>query len=171
MALTDLKKFLADQSKEELQEEILILYKNFKNIKEFYDSQFSSTDSITILNKYKKQIEKEFFPTRGIGNPKLSIIRKIINDYKKVIGIHPHLIDLAFFYVEQGVQYACEYGDIHEPFYESMENMYLQALEWSSDLVYLNEVQERAKKICLQASRTGYGFQDILTDNYEQFYQ
>ena len=39
MALSDLKNHLAEKSEKELKQEILALYKNFKNVKEFYDHQ------------------------------------------------------------------------------------------------------------------------------------
>ena len=40
------------------------------------------------------------------------------------------------YYIEQGVQYTLSYGDIDEPFYESIESVY----EDSLDLIKENNI-------------------------------
>jgi hypothetical protein len=48
-------------------------------------------------------------------------------DFKKLNGLNEYLIDLAFFYVEIGIEFSNTYGGIDEAFY-GMESMF--AMKW-----------------------------------------
>ena len=170
MALSDLKNHLAEKSEKELKQEILALYKNFKNVKEFYDHQFNPQDELEIFNQYKFIIKNQFFPNRGHGRAKLSIARKAVTDYKKIVGIHQNLVDIAMYYVEQGVEFTCAYGDIDEAFYNSMESMFSQALQWAKISSTLYIFQNRADQVCQKTSHMGWGFHDGLSETYDEFY-
>ena len=129
ITLTILKKYFKDCSKEDLEKDITEIFRKYPAIKEYYQNKLLPQADTEIIAKYKKIIENEFFPTRGYGKAKLSVAKKAIADYKKICRFPENLIDMMLFYVEQGVKFTNEYGDIEEAFYNSMESMFDKAVK------------------------------------------
>jgi hypothetical protein len=71
------------------------------------------------------------------------------------------------FYVEVGVEYTNTYGDINEPFYNSMESMYKRAVEYIVENELQEEYEGRCRGIVKDASGIGWGFHDGLRYIYE----
>ncbi len=128
LTITALKKQLKTKSNDELIKEIVELYKKHQSVKDYYQSTLSVQGQVEVLEKYKKIIKNEFFPSRGFGKARLSIARKAVNDFKKLSTSTKDIADIMVFYVEQGVGFTNQYGDIDEPFYSSVESMYVTAL-------------------------------------------
>jgi hypothetical protein len=168
--LTHLKQYLKNCSQEELISDITELFKQFPSVKNYYQIKLNPQDEKEIAAKYKKIIENEFFPNRGLGKARLSVAKKAISDYKKVCQTDVKLIDVMLFYVEQGVKFTNTYGDIDESFYLSMEGMYEQAVGAiiKSDLKEI--FQERCRKIMEDTSGIGWGFHDTLSEIYEEVF-
>jgi Family of unknown function (DUF6155) len=165
-SLTDLKQYLKNCSPAELISDITELFKRFEPVKDYYQIKLSPQEETQVSAKYKKIIENEFFPTRGYGKAKLSIAKKAVTEYKK-IGKNPvGVADIMLFYVEQGVKFTNAYGDINEPFYNSMESMYEKVVE----LIVKYEIQDvfdaRCALIVKDTSDVGWGFHDALSDLY-----
>jgi len=170
MGIRDLKSFLSSKTEKELIEEISGLYRHFKNVRDFYDVQLSQDHAVDLLKQHKKILKDEFLPQRGFGDARLSVARKTVMDYKKIVGLNENLADLALYYVEIGVQYTNTYGDIDEPFYNSMETMFEQALKWMKQLNLLASFQSRAEKICAETENIGWGFHDMLGQIYSDYF-
>ena len=71
------------------------------------------------------------------------------------------------FYVEQGVKFTNAYGDIDEPFYNSMESMYAKALELITKYDLKDVFYPRCRRIVDDTSGIGWGFHDTLGDLYD----
>ena len=170
LSLTALKKYLKTCSQEELTAEISALYKGVPAVKDYYQVKLHPQSELQVAEKYKKIIENEFFPTRGFGKARLSVARKAVNDYKKLTASAASVADIKVFYVEQGVRFTNAYGDIDEPFYNSMESMYATALEWIAKHDLQKEFQSRCKAIVCDTSGIGWGFHDGLNDLYTEAY-
>ena len=164
--LTDLKQYLKKCSPEELVLEIAELYKRFDGVKDYYQVKLSPDSAIDVIAKYKKIIGDQFFPTRGLGKAKLSIAKKAITDYKKIAENAKDLVDIMLFYVDQGVLFTNEYGDIDESFYSSMESVYDNAVELMAKNQLHDIFQKRCLKIVKDTSHIGWGFHDTLDDIY-----
>jgi len=170
MSVSKLKTLLADKSQKELISEIAELYKKLNSVKDFYDVQLNDLEGEVVLQKYKNVIQNEFFPTRGYGDARLSVAKKSVMDFKKLFGLTEGLVELAIFYVEIGVKYTVSYGDINEAFYNSMERMYLKALEWMKELNILDHFKDRAEAICMHTNGIGWGFHDYLCQTFDDFF-
>lgn len=169
MATPNLKKYLNTLSKEELVKHIVELDKKFKPVQEYYQLFVNNDVSGTVF-RFRKVIENEFFPARGLPKMRFSVARKAVTDAKKM-GIPPEsMADLMLFYVETGAEFTCDYGDIDEPFYSSMESMYLQALKYIDSMGLLPQFESRARQIMDKTVDTGWGFHDTLCDYFYQFY-
>jgi hypothetical protein len=163
-SLTDLKKYLKNSSKEDLISDILELFKRFNSVKDYYQIKVSPQEEIKVSAKYKKIVEDEFFPTRGLGKAKLSVAKKGVAEYKKIAESPVAVADIMLFYVEQGVKYTNAYGDIDEPFYNSMESMYEKSVEWIIRYEIQDIFKNRCIKIVEDTSGIGWGFHDALSD-------
>ena len=165
-----LKKQLESCSPKDLIAEISELYRRFPDVKNYYQLKFSPQSEGEIVNEYKAKIKKEFFPTRGIGQARLSIAKKPISEYKKVCFNPASLVDLMIYYVEQGVSFTIEYGDINEAFYISMESMFDQALK----IIQENDLHDIFfSRCCMIVNNTrgiGWGFHDGLHTIFAETY-
>lgn len=79
MPTTNLKKYLNTLTKEELIKHILELDKKFKPVQEYYQL-YVNHDVSGIVGKFKKVIETEFFPVRGLPKMRLSVARIAVHD-------------------------------------------------------------------------------------------
>ena len=75
------------------------------------------------------------------------------------------------FYVECGVQFTKDFGDIDENFYLSMEKMFDLSLALLKKEDILDKFNGRALKILTDTDGMGWGFHDSLCDIYYNYYE
>ena len=77
------------------------------------------------LADYKQEIIYCFFGERGISDdlPRLRDARHLIRGYWKATEDNVGTLDLMLHYVETGTEFTNTYGDINEPFYNSLESV------------------------------------------------
>ena len=168
MGLADVKKELKKLDKTQLIELVTDLYKNNKSVKEFLDFYVNPNEK-ELFERYRDKVFEAFFPKRGF-KLKLTDGKKAISDYKKLGTSSDYLANLMLFYVETGVQFTNDYGDINEGFYSSMESMFLAALTLMKKENLLNKFADRAAKVMSDTSSIGWGFHDCLVEIYSEFY-
>ena len=169
MGLREVKNELNKLNKTELIKHISELYKKYKPVKEYFDF-YVNPDKKKLLEQYKEKVTEGFFPKRGYLL-KLSISRKAINDFKKLGTSAESIADLLLHFVENGVEFTNDYGDIDENFYTSLENTYSNALDLIDKNGLLDKFENRANKIVADTEDIGWGFHDYLGDVYYQHYE
>ncbi len=167
----DLKRYLKQRTHDELVADIATLFKKFDVVKEYYQIQLDETSTEEIVGRYKADIKQEFFPERGYGQARLSVARKAITDCKKVVTSHQGIADLMLYYVEMGVAFTAAYGDISEPFYNSMESMYERVIKLIIEYNMQDQFEARCKKVVRQTARMGWGFPDALQAIYDEHFE
>jgi hypothetical protein len=168
MGLADLKKELRKLDKEKLVDLVADLYKKNKSVKELLDFYVNPKEKELFL-KYKDKVYEAFYPRRG-DRFKLSDGKKAISDFKKLEASKELLSELMLFYAETGVEFTNEFGDIDEPFYNSIASVYSSALTLMNKEGILDKFADRAKQIVDDTSGIGWGFHDELGDIYCEFY-
>ena len=168
MGLTDIKKELKKLDKDKIIDLVADLYKKNKSVKEFFDF-YVNPDERELFNKYRDKVFEAFYPRRGY-NYKLKDGKQAISDFKKLGSSADLLADLMLFYVETGVKFTKDFGDIDEGFYSSMETTYVAALTLMKKENLLDKFADRAGKVVSDTSGIGWGFQDYLGDVYSDFY-
>ena len=146
-------------------------------VKDLYDAAAGNRDFIharcqaadgggEILETYRSKIVEQFFPKRGFGKLKLAEARKAIRDYRKATGHIPGTAELLMSYVENGVRFTHDYGDIDERFYSSVESALdeLAALLRGEARDLYPQFQERLAKVVPMTDGIGWGFHDFITD-------
>ena len=171
ISVRDLQVYLKQRTHDELVNDIATLFKRFDAVKDYYQLQLDETSSKAITDRYKAVIRQEFFPERGFGKANLSVARKAITDCRKLVTSHQEMADLMLYYVEMGVEFTRTYGDIDEPFYNSMENMYKRAAEFISQHNMRDQFEPRCQKIVRNTSGMGWGFHDGLNAIYDEYFE
>lgn len=168
MGLTDIKKELKKLDKDKLIYLVADLYKKNKSVKEFFDF-YINPDEREMFNKYRDKVFEAFYPRRGYSY-KLKEGKQAISDFKKLEPSADLLADLTLFYVETGVKFTNDFGDINEGFYSSMETTYVAALTLMRKENLLDKFADRAGKIVNDTSDIGWGFHDYLSAVHSDFY-
>jgi len=166
----ELTAYLGQRSKMQLCDDIADLFAKFPVVQDYYQARLNPVDEAQLVEKYKAEIEKEFFPQRGFGKARRSVARKAISDYKKVSGDPAGLADLMLFFVEAGVRFTNEYGDMDEPFYNSLESMFYKALQHIFKHGLPDHFEDRCRSIVYHSAHTGWGFHDTLSGILYDFY-
>jgi hypothetical protein len=167
---TSLKKYLSALPKEQLIDQIIDLNKQFRSVQEYYEFFLEGEEGI-VLQKYKAVINEEFFPTSGSPKKRLSVIRKVIGNAASLNISPAAFADLMLFYVETGVRFIRECGDLDEAFYKSMEHVFLMALKGMNKAKILPSYRVRCAKIVESSSAFGWGFHEVLGRYYNEYDQ
>ena len=168
MGITELKKELKRLDKTKLIDLIADLYKKNKSVRELLDFYVNPQEE-EIFEKYRDKVFEAFYPSRGY-KLKLKEGKQAIADFKKLGPSQDLLADLMLFYVETGVKFTNEYGDIGESFYSSIESTYQAALKLMQKEKLLEKFADRAGKVVNDTSNIGWGFHDYLGDVHAEFY-
>ncbi len=125
------------------------------------------------LVPYMEAIERYMFPEEPWKHRiEISHARKAISDYRKALGDLPGLAELKLFYVECGVSFTLEYGDIDEAFYDSLESMFSNGLKTlkrcGPDAV--GNLLPRFQDVVRSTEGMGWGFYDGLLAALEKHF-
>jgi hypothetical protein len=173
MSKRDLKKYLNELNKEQLEEQILELYEKFSPVKVYYNFVFNPKEE-TLLQECKLKISNEYFPIKTTGKrkkPKMrrSVAQKYIKHFI-LLGVDPFVIaDVMLYNIE--IAQAFSAGNIikQELFYKSMFNSFEQAVNFiiSNGIVteFKTRIREAYRKASLQKWYNEPDFKTIV----EQF--
>ena len=95
MSKRDLKKYVSELNKEQLEEQIIDLYEKFQPVKVYYNFVFNPKEE-SLLQDSKLKISNEYFPIKKLGRrskPKMrrSVAQKLIKHFV-VLGVDPFVI-------------------------------------------------------------------------------
>lgn len=148
------------------------LYDHAADNRDFLEARFQAGDTGgAALEKYRHKIIEQFFPRRGngIGKLKLGEARKAIRDYRKATGNLAGTLELMLTYVENGTRFTCEYGDIDEAFYNSLDSVLaeLARLLVKEGPELHPRFQERLQQVEYAASNIGWGYGDSVREQVQ----
>lgn len=171
MSKRELRKYLKELTKEQLENQIIDIYDRFKNVKEYYDFAFNPKEN-ELIERCRFQISKEYYP---VGSRKAKMRRSVAQKWiKKLISLDADsslLADLMFFNIEIAQTFSGEHLIRQESFYTSMYKSFDEALRFVSEKGILLEFRGRIEKIANDAWDQQWpnrkAFEDI-TDLYLQ---
>ncbi len=170
MKISEIRYYLNEKTKKELIDLVLKFYRSNSFNQKLLHTEINPESEYVIKEKYKINIKTEFFPEKGDPKLRYSILRKAINDFKKISRKPENLADLMLFYVENGVDFTNEYGDIDEAFYIKIENMFSDSLKYIFDNQLEGTFETRCLKIKINSENIGWGFSDSMEDLYYAYY-
>ncbi|MDQ0885140.1 TusA-related sulfurtransferase [Paenibacillus sp. V4I9] len=173
ISIPELKKQLKTYKAEELVSIIIDCYKSSSDVKSYIHMMLEPENTENqLFDEAQKKILHQFYPERGEPKLKLAEAKKAISEFSKLCNNEARTIDLMIYYVELGVDFTNEYGDMYESFYYSMGSMYHNALQKitadnGSGLFHL--FRDRLKGIVQDSGGVGWGFHDHLVEVYYAF--
>src|SRR3970040_507705 len=132
MSKRDLKKYLTELNKEQLEEQIIELYEKFSAVKVYYNFVFNPKEE-TLLQECKLKISNEYYPAKKTGRrskPKMrrSVAQKYIKHFI-LLGVDPFIIaDVMLYNIEIAQTFSSENIVKQELFFKSMFNSFEQAV-------------------------------------------
>jgi hypothetical protein len=147
MSKRDLKKYLAELNKGQLEEQILELYEKFSPVKVYYNFVFNPKEE-TLLQECKLKISNEYFPFKKAGRrskPKMrrSVAQKYIKHFI-LLGVDPFVIaDVMLYNIEIAQTFASENVIKQDLFFKSMFNSFEQAVIFLIANGILNDFKTR----------------------------
>jgi len=172
MSKRDLKKYLTELNKEQLEEQIIELYEKFIPVKTFYDFVFNPKED-KLLQESKTKISHEYFPIkkpnakwRPKAKMRRSVAQKIIKHFI-LLGVDPFVIaDLMLYNIEIAQTFSSGNFIKQELFYKSILNSFEQAVNFiiSNGILFdfkprILEIQQQTVK---QKWKNKYDFEAIL---------
>lgn len=152
MSKRDLKKYLHQLDKKQLEEQILELYEKFPPVKTYYDFVFNPKED-KLVQESKSKISNEYFPMKG-KRPKArrSVAQKYIKHFL-TLGVDPFIIaDVMLYNIETAQKFAAKKLVKHELFYKSMLNSFEQAIIYLIENGILYEFKNRVIAINEEAT-------------------
>lgn len=147
MSKRDLKKFLLELDKAQLEEQILELYEKFANVKTYYNFVFNPNED-KLLQEAKLKISNEYFPIR---TKKAKLRRSTAQNYIKhfiSLGVDPYVVaDVMLYAIEIAQTYTQEKPIKQELFYKSMLNSFESAISYMIEKGILNDFKSRVEGI------------------------
>jgi len=173
MSKRDLKKYIKELDKEQLEEQIIELYDKFSNVKVYYDFAFNPNEE-KLIGEAKIKIANEYFPAKG-KRPKMrrTIAQKYIKHFQ-TLGVDIFLItDVMLFTIETAMSFSTKRQVKYDSFYKSIFIAYQQAVNYSIENGILNDFFDRIVKINEEASRQEWinkyefnAFAEKVDDNF-----
>ena len=151
MSKRDLKKYVAELDKNQLEEQLLELYDKFKEVKVYYNFVFNPNEK-NLIKDAKIKIANEYFPIRG-KRPKMrrSVAQKFIKHFV-LLGVDPFLIaDVLLYNIEVAQTFTAERLVTSDLFYKSMLLSFQQSLTFLIEKGILSDFKNRVVAIKNQA--------------------
>jgi Family of unknown function (DUF6155) len=170
MSKRDLKKYLTELNKTQLEEQIIALYDKFAPVKVYYDFVFNPKEA-QLLAECKLKISHEYFPVQisdKKSRPKMrrSVAQKHIKHFIS-LGVDPFIIaDVMLYTIEIAQVFATENPVKQELFYKSMLNSFQQAVTFIIGNGILNDFKKRIQAIneetCTQKWQNQTEFETVI---------
>jgi hypothetical protein len=147
------------------------MYRLSKANENFLHARFSVGDDI--LAPYKKIIRECMYPDISNEPVRINLARQAVSDYSKAISDAKGEAELLIHLVECGHKFTLDYGDIDGDFYDSLLEVYGQAIKKVLTLPDHEQgiFRKRLKKIMLSSDGIGWGYHDGLCDEYYEAFQ
>jgi len=143
MSKRDLKKYLKELDKEQLEEQLIELYDKFSDVKVYYDFVFNPKEE-KLSQEAKLKITNEYFPVKS-KRPKLrrSTAQKIIKHFLS-LGVDAFVVaDIMLHNIEVAQKYSAKREMRYSSFYKSMLNSFEQVVKYSIENGLTSEYKNR----------------------------
>ena len=147
MSKRDLKKYLHELNKEQLEEQIIELYHKFSDVKVYYDFAFNPNED-KLVREAKIKISNEYFPVKGKKSKmRRSVAQKIIKHFI-TLGVDVFIIaDLMLYNIEIAQTFSAEKTIKQEFFFKSMLTSFQQAVSFLMEQGIFVEFKSRVVAI------------------------
>jgi hypothetical protein len=156
MSKRELKKYLKELTKEQLEEQMVALYEKFSPVKVYYNFVFNPNEN-ALLQDFKIKVSHEYFPIQKgkiKRRPKMrrSVAQKIIKHFI-LLGVDPYVIaDAMCYHVEIAQLYSADHFVKQELFFKSMLTSFEQLIRFVIANGIVNDFKSRLHTISAETS-------------------
>ncbi|CAM3719338.1 DUF6155 family protein [Flavobacterium chungbukense] len=172
MSKRDLKKYLGELTKGQLEEQLIELYEKFAPVKTYYDFVFNPKED-KLLQEAKVKISQEYFPIKKPGakwRPKAKMRRSVAQKLIKhfiMLGVDSYIVaDIMLYNIEIAQTFSSQNLIKQELFYKSIFNSFDQAVNFIISNGIFNDFKLRINSIyeetLQQKWKNKYDFEAIL---------
>jgi hypothetical protein len=172
MSKRDLKKYLGELTKEQLEEQLIELYEKFAPVKTYYDFVFNPKED-KLLQEAKVKISHEYFPIKKPGarwRPKAKMRRSVAQKLIKhfiMLGVDAYVVaDVMLYNIEIAQTYSSQNLIKQELFYKSIFNSFEQVINFVIANGILSDFKSRIESILnetmQQKWKNKYDFETIF---------
>lgn len=142
------------------------LYRLSNDNKDFLHARFAVGGDV--LAPYKKVIKECMHPDIMNESVRIPRAKQAIRDYSKAVSDVKGEAELLTYFVECGNKFTLDYGDINEEFYDTLMEIFSEAIKKVLTLPAHEQdhFRKRLKKIMLSSNGIGWGYHDGLCDEY-----
>lgn len=153
MSKRDLKKYLAELDKQQIEVQFLELYDKFADVKTYYDFVFNPKEE-KLVGEAKAKISNEYFPIKTKrAKLRRSTAQKIIKHFL-MLGVDPFAVaDVMLFSIEVAQKYSAKRQMYYASFYKSILNSFEQAVNYVIANGIVSEFRSRIDDIHSEAKR------------------
>ena len=147
MSKRDLKKYLHELNKEQLEEQIIELYHKFSDVKVYYDFAFNPNED-KLVREAKIKISNEYFPVKGKKSKmRRSVAQKFIKHFI-TLGVDVFIIaDIMLYNIEIAQTFSAEKTIKQDFFFKSMLTSFQQAVSFLMEQGIFVEFKSRVVAI------------------------
>ena len=165
MKMSELKKSLKLLGQNEMIELVAELAKLDKKNMAFLAMRFQPENALTeMLEKGKKTIHNAFFRSANLS---LRNAKAPLSEMKKVAPQSEEYLDLQLYYVQCGIDFTNEYGDINAAFYNSICSVFYDftaGLEKLGSKAIYEKMKPRIVKLLNDTRHIGWGVHEDFAD-------
>jgi len=152
MSKRDLKKYLNELTKEQLEEQLFELYEKFKDVKIYYDFAFNPNEE-KLITEAKMKIANEYFPLKGRkAKMRRSVAQKYIRHFMTLGVDITRVADLMLFTIKTAQRFSAKRYIKYDSFYKSMLTAYQQAVNFTMENGIITEFMDRVVEIMEEAN-------------------
>lgn len=164
MSKRDLKKYLAELTKAQLEEQVLDLYARIKEVKVYYDFVFNPKEE-KLIEECKFKINREYFPAKGRrAKTRRSVAQKCIKHFKQLGVDSPIIIEIMLFNLQTAQRYSAR-RKVYDTFYRSMiksfEELVDYVIENNMQSIYIEQINSIAEEAWQQDWINKTAFEDL----------
>jgi putative NIF3 family GTP cyclohydrolase 1 type 2 len=166
MSKRELKKYVAELNKEQLEEQLIALYDKFPAVKVYYNFVFKPNET-NLHRDAKLKISNEYYPAKG-RRPKMrrSVAQKFIKHFIS-LGVDPYIIaDVMLYNMETAQSLSAKKQIVQQLFYKSMLNSFEQVVHFTIQQGIFPDFKDRIIKIEVETKNqkweNSYFFEAVL---------
>lgn len=174
MSKSQLKKYLKDLTKDQLEVQMIELYEKFSSVKVYFNFVFNPNED-ALLTEYKIKVSNEYFPiqtgkTKRRAKMRRSVAQKFIKHFI-LLGVDPYIIaDAMCYHIEIAQTFSAEHIVKQELFFKSMLYSFEQTVRFLIANGILEDFKARITAISLESTKQHWnnrqGFNTII-ENFE----
>lgn len=165
-----IKKTLSGESNQSLLRLIKDLYDLRPENRTFLEARLAG-DAVD-AEPYRRRVEAAISPD-PLSRRKISIAeaRQAVREYERAVNDPLAVADLMLYYVESGTWFATEFGYGDERYFASLERMFAEVLRKLDQVKgsARDEMIDRIEAVLRRAGRTGWGYEDELRYQFEDW--